>query len=400
MYVRGFFKLGQVPTALAGTLMLALALAAGLLHTSWRTSYRRELLALPPWLPALQPANTSIAAHAPMHHDPSGPPVMQYRDNGVLAAKPNATPQARSALLWAYALNCAAIAIAIFHAGVFPLYRYSSRSRYWHELQDALASFGWSFLSLHHVANVAVLLLLTYGPAAVAAAAPFVLLLPAAHYSLRLLPKLPPSLHFHMGVYVDLATHVPLALLYLWRAWVLNPWELIGTGAELLHLASVLPETWAHKSRPWKLDAEEDGPSPSCENPWGQPDDSKDEEVDGPLDSQSTCTADSADAAGMKPAAGLAALEAYQDLRQRQKGGAGARLEYDAKVGGTYAAAPAGPEEEEGVEQVAATKGHMAGKAGRRPSTHKPLPVYPLLVLINCASFFCYGGLMALSRAA
>ncbi|GFH17612.1 hypothetical protein HaLaN_14281 [Haematococcus lacustris] len=50
---------------------------------------------------------------------------------------------------------------------------------------------------------------------------------------------------------------------------------LIGTGAELLHLASVLPETWAHKSRPWKLDAEEDGPSPSCENPWGQPDESK-----------------------------------------------------------------------------------------------------------------------------
>jgi hypothetical protein len=77
--------------------------------------------------------------------------------------------------------------------------------------QDALASFGWSFLSLHHVANLSLLVLLMWGWPALARLAPLALLLPASHFALRLLPALPPSIHFKLGLYVDLLSHTPLA---------------------------------------------------------------------------------------------------------------------------------------------------------------------------------------------
>jgi hypothetical protein len=78
-------------------------------------------------------------------------------------------------------------------------------------LQDALASFGWSFLSLHHVANLSLLVLLLWGWPTLARLAPLALLLPASHFALRLLPELPPSIHFKLGLYVDLLSHTPLA---------------------------------------------------------------------------------------------------------------------------------------------------------------------------------------------
>lgn len=52
--------------------------------------------------------------------------------------------------------------------------------------QDALASFGWFVLAHHHVANLAVLVLLLLGPQYLAPAAPLALLLPLAHLTVSL----------------------------------------------------------------------------------------------------------------------------------------------------------------------------------------------------------------------
>lgn len=41
----------------------------------------------------------------------------------------------RSFLTWSYGINCAVLAIAIFHAGVFPLYKSTSTVCYKHKLQ-------------------------------------------------------------------------------------------------------------------------------------------------------------------------------------------------------------------------------------------------------------------------
>jgi hypothetical protein len=42
----------------------------------------------------------------------------------------------RAALAWSYILDCIVVAIAIFHAGVFPLYKKTSAVRYYkHKLQ-------------------------------------------------------------------------------------------------------------------------------------------------------------------------------------------------------------------------------------------------------------------------
>jgi len=45
----------------------------------------------------------------------------------------------RAALTWSYGMNCAVVAIAIFHAGVFPLYKSTSTTRYKHKMQVCVA---------------------------------------------------------------------------------------------------------------------------------------------------------------------------------------------------------------------------------------------------------------------
>lgn len=156
-------------------------------------------------------------------------------------------PQAANLHFWLILLNQIAVAVAIFHAGSFPVYSDTEHVRSKDPLADAFGVMAWSVLGIHSglLFNRAVLLV-TRSPMYTILLFPASTLLPAAQFVLSYhIPD--PAIHFIIGTLIDYVCHVSLVVLYFVQAGVTGDnWLLLGGFGELAHLASVVPETVAH----------------------------------------------------------------------------------------------------------------------------------------------------------